>query len=244
MTDTVIRNSPLKAEDMALAMNIKFDSLGAQAGIDAGNAWLERNKLAYFPLAEANAVMATMYLHLNDIVGFANFRSAMMECEDGTETIQLNLKRNYANWLYRKGQFVEAEILMADERFKSPERPLEERMADRLIRHVGRLLGGDMKAVGMLERLFHKAYEAELPNATYLRNICLWAVVSLYATGRNKDANALAQLLVATGDKADKLMGPEPSATRVARVKLLMRLRFMPLQWAAARYAIAKYRLK
>lgn len=242
MADTVIRNSPLKAEDMALAMNIKFDSLGAQAGIDAGIAWLEKNKLVSFPLAEANAVMATMYLHTNDALNYAKFKAAMTDCEDLTETISLNLKRNHANWLYRTRRFVAAEAEMSDPGFKSPDRPVDEQKADELIRYVGRLLNRD-KAATMLERLFHQAYDLPLSNATYLRNMCWWASVALYSVGRNKDATVLARMLTATGDNADPIMGPEPSRVRVTRLKLLMRLRFMPLQWAAAHYAIAKYRL-
>lgn len=244
MTDnTVTRKPPPSTATIIKVMNNMFDSEGAQAGIHAGDIWLNNNGLVHFPTAEANAVMATMYLHANDALNYAKFKAAMMECKDLTETIRLNLKRNHANWLFRRGEVDEAEAEMRDPGFKSPDRPEDEKKADELISYVGRLLNRD-KAATMLERLFHQAYDLPLSNATYLRNMCWWASAALYSVGRNKDATVLARILTATGDNADPVMGPEPSRVRVTRLKLLMGLRFKPLQWAAARFAVHKYRLK
>lgn len=254
MANTVIRNSPLTAEDMALAMNMKFDAFGAKAGIDAGRAWLERNGLTYFPLAEPNAVMATMFLHLGDKKTFGKFKAAMMACEDyreehaqepckgPMETIRLNLQRNYANWLFRKGMFIDAKAEMCDPGFHSRNRPLSEKHADELVRLVGRLLEHDLRATGMLERLYAESYRTAF-NMTYLRNIRWWLIIAMCASWRDtQDILPLAQEL--TGEAENPVVGEDPSEARRARTKQLMHLRYKWMRWAAARYAISRYRLK
>ena len=241
MADTVIRNSPLKAEDMALAMNMKFDTDGAEAGIAHGRAWLERNKLAYFPLAEPNAVMATMFLHQGDKKAFGKFKAAMMACEDCSETLWLNVQRNYANWLFRKGMFTKAKAEMCSPGFSSRKRPLSEKHADQLVVLVGRLLEHDLAATTMLERLYAESYRTAF-NMTYLRNIRWWLIIAMCASYR--DAREILPLARELTGETKNLVGKDPSETRRARIKQLMRLRYKWMRWAAARYAIAKYRLK
>lgn len=241
MADTVIRNSPLKAEDMALAMNWKFDADGAEAGIAHGSAWLERNRLAYFPLAEPNAVMATMFLHLGNKKSFGKFKAAMLACEDCTETLWLNVQRNYANWLFRKGMFIEAKTEMSKPGFYSRNRPLSEKYTDELIRLVGRLLENDLRATSMLERIYAASYRTPF-NVTYLHNIRWWLIIAMCASRRDiQDILPLAQEL--TGDIDNPVVGKDPSKTRRTRIKQLMRLRYKWMRCAAARYDISKYRL-
>jgi hypothetical protein len=235
-------------------MNHLFDLGATSPAIRVGKTFLAEHHLEFFRTAEANALMATMFLHLNDSLNFLEFRAAMCESEDylaeheqvpckgTTETIRLNLERNFANWLYRKDMFEKAELIMSDKGFKSSWRPVEEGFADELIRYVGRLLHGDAKAATMLEHLFHRAYNARPVNRTYLRNIRYWLVFALCAVGRDKDAGQHALRLI--GAEVDPLIGADPKSERRRIVLAMGRLRNTQLRMLAAKYAISRYQLK
>lgn len=240
MTETVFRKMSYDEPTLVVLMNILFDAGATAVAVAIARTYLAEAHLECFQTAEANAVMATMLLHMDNIVDFTNFQSAVRECGDATDLLWLNLQRNLANWQFRHGMFVRGKQTMQDPGFYSRHRPLSEKHADRLVSCVGRLLEGDTNAVSLLVRLYDEA-RRKTTNRTYLRNIRWWLILALCLVGRDDEAAPLALDLL--GKTPGSLVGPDPKRERQQVILVIGKLRTTRLRQLAAYYAISKYRL-